>query len=97
MSPELIGICTVGLALVGFLWKIRRDLNADLENRMGPLNDKIDSLDRTIDSLDRKIDSLGRDHHALAREVSEFRGEVRGRIQRREQSPPMPLEDTAAL
>ena len=90
MSPELIGICTVGLALVGFLWKVRRDLNADLENRLGSLNDK-------IDSLDRKIDSLVRDHHALAREVSEFRGEVRGRIQRREQSPPMPLEDTAAL
>ena len=90
MSPELIGICTVGLALVGFLWKIRRDLNADLEIRIGPLNDK-------IDSLDRKIDSLVRDHHALAREVSEFRGEMRGRIQRREQSPPMPLEDSAAL
>ena len=90
MSPELIGICTVGLALIGFLWKIRRDLNADLENRLGSLNDK-------VDSLERKIDSLVRDHHALAREVSEFRGEVRGRIQRREQSPPMPLEETAVL
>lgn len=94
MSAELIGIISVGLALVGFLWKIRRDLNADFDKRLGELEGNINSR---IDSLDKKIDSLARDHHALGREVSEFRGEVRGRIRRREQAPPYALEETAVL
>ena len=35
---------------------------------------------RITDRLDRKIDGLAKDHQALARELSELRGEIRGRF-----------------
>ena len=35
---------------------------------------------RVTDRLDRKIDGLAKDHQALARELSELRGEIRGRF-----------------
>ncbi len=34
---------------------------------------------RVTDRLDRKIDALAKDHQSLARELSELRGEIRGR------------------
>ena len=35
---------------------------------------------RMEDRLDRKIDALAKDHQNLARELSELRGEIRGRF-----------------
>ena len=35
---------------------------------------------RVTDRLDRKIDALAKDHQSLARELSELRGEIRGRL-----------------
>ncbi len=35
---------------------------------------------RVTDRLDRKIDALAKDHQSLARELSELRGEIRGRM-----------------
>ena len=45
---------------------------------------KFDKLAATVDarfgSLDAKVDALAQDHQSLARELSEFRGEMRGRL-----------------
>ena len=38
------------------------------------------SFDARFQSLDAKFDSLAKDHHNLARELSEFRGETRARL-----------------
>lgn len=35
---------------------------------------------RLFARLEDKVDSLARDHQSLARELSEFRGEMRGRL-----------------
>ena len=35
---------------------------------------------RVTDRLDRKIDALAQDHRSLAHELSELRGEIRGRL-----------------
>ncbi len=35
---------------------------------------------RVTDRLDRKIDALAKDHQSLARELSELRGEIGGRL-----------------
>ncbi|MDE0176484.1 MAG: hypothetical protein OYH76_18370, partial [Defluviicoccus sp.] len=35
---------------------------------------------RVTDRLDRKIDALAQDRRSLARELSELRGEIRGRL-----------------
>ena len=42
---------------------------------------------RITDRLDRKIDGLAKDHQALARELSELRGEIRGRFDKPEIQP----------
>ena len=42
---------------------------------------------RITDRLDRKIDGLAKDHQALARELSELRGEIRGRFGKPEIQP----------
>ncbi len=45
---------------------------------------KFDKFAATVDarfgSLDAKVDALAQDHQSLARELSEFRGEMRGRL-----------------
>lgn len=58
-----------------------------IERRLGSLEVRFDSLEGRLVSLEGRFDSLeGRfdgfvtDHHGLARELSEFRGEVRGRL-----------------
>ena len=42
---------------------------------------------RVTDRLDRKIDGLAKDHQALARELSELKGEIRGRFGKPEIQP----------
>ena len=38
------------------------------------------SLETRFESLDQKVDGLAADHNSLSRELSEFRGEMRGRL-----------------
>ena len=38
------------------------------------------SLEGRFVSLEKKVDGLAADHHGLSRELSEFRGEMRGRL-----------------
>ena len=38
------------------------------------------TFDARFGSLDAKVDALAQDHQSLARELSEFRGEMRGRL-----------------
>ena len=58
-----------------------------LEGRIGRLEGRFDGLEirfiRLEDGfvrLEEKVDGLARDHQALARETSELRGEIRGRL-----------------
>ena len=39
-----------------------------------------DWLEVRFDTLEGKVDVLASDHQSLARELSEFRGEMRGRL-----------------
>ena len=44
------------------------------------IDEKIQPIDAKVDKLDRKVDELAKDHQSLARQLAEFRGEVRGRL-----------------
>ncbi len=44
------------------------------------IDDKIQPIEAKVDKLDRKVDELAKDHQSLARQLAEFRGEVRGRL-----------------
>ena len=52
-----------------------------LEVRFDSLEGRLVSLEARFDSLEGRFDGFGADHHSLARELSEFRGEMRGRLE----------------
>ncbi|MCY3620280.1 MAG: hypothetical protein OXH68_01045 [Gammaproteobacteria bacterium] len=41
---------------------------------------RFDAVDAKFDKLEAKVEDLAKDHQSLARELSEFRGEMRGRL-----------------
>ena len=44
------------------------------------IDEKIQPIEAKVDKLDGKVDELAKDHQSLARQLAEFRGEVRGRL-----------------
>ncbi|MCE2459643.1 MAG: hypothetical protein J4F38_02565 [Pseudomonadales bacterium] len=59
-------------------------LNRRIDDRFETLDRRIDEriqpIEAKVDTLDAKVDGLAKDHQSLARELAEFRGEVRGRF-----------------
>ena len=59
-------------------------LDRKIDDRFETLDRKIDEkiqpIEEKVDKLDRKVDELAKDHQSLARQLAEFRGEVRGRL-----------------
>ena len=62
MSPEIITMLGVGVAIVAFLWRTM----TGMEQR----------LDKRFDRLESKVDALAKDHANLAGELTELRGSV---------------------
>jgi len=57
---------TAVVAMGVFLWQV--------------FNRRFDAVDAKFDKLEMKVEDLANDHQSLARELSEFRGEMRGRL-----------------
>ena len=59
-------------------------MESRFDNRFQQMESRFDnnfaSLESRLESLDTKVDGLAADHHSLSRELSEFRGEMRGRL-----------------
>ncbi|MDE0420315.1 MAG: hypothetical protein OXK76_05410 [Gammaproteobacteria bacterium] len=51
-----------------------------LEARFDGVDSRFDGVDSRFGSLEDKVDGLAEDHHRLSRELSEFRGEMHGRL-----------------
>ena len=79
-------------ALFGiFMWRafaklfesMRQSMNDKFDHmndKFDHMNDKFDHIEGRLDALGEGLDALAQEHHALARELSEFRGEMRGRV-----------------
>ena len=52
----------------------------NIDQRFENIDKRFENIDGRFDRVEDKIDSLARDHQGLARELSEFRGEMRGRL-----------------
>ena len=76
MNPEAWTILAVGTALGGLMWQMLRTLRQDMARRFSEISDNF------VDVRNR-LDRLAADHHGLARELSEMRGELRGRLDER--------------
>ena len=74
ISPELAAILLVGVSLYGAIAPQLLALRRD--------------LNALRVELGGKIDALTGDHVSLGREVSELRGEIRGRLGLADQPPP---------
>ena len=54
-----------------------------INKKFDDIDKKFAGIDRKFDGIDKKLDRLAADHHGLARELSELRGELRGRLDER--------------
>ena len=83
MSDEIVTMLGVGATLLasgGSFALLMFRLFVRLEGRMGALEGRFDGLEDKFVRLEEKVDDLAKDHRALARELSELRGEIRGRL-----------------
>ena len=51
-----------------------------METRLGGVDHRVNSVEGRLGTLDKKVDGLADDRQSLARELSEFRGEMNGRL-----------------
>ena len=94
MDADTWTVLAVGVALGGLVWQMLRSLRMDMVRRFEDVDKKFDGMDERFVDMDKKfednfrdvrsrLDRLAADHHGLARELSELRGELRGRLDER--------------
>ena len=95
MNPEAWTILAVGTALGGLVWQMLRSLRLDMVRRFEDVDRKFGDMDRKFGEISEnfrdvrhRLDRLATDHHGLARELSELRGELRGRLDERSRPAP---------
>ena len=88
MSPEAWTILAVGVALGGLVWQMLRSLRQDLARRFGDVERKFGEISENFRDVTTRLERLAADHHGLARELSELRGELRGRLDERPRPAP---------
>ena len=50
------------------------------DDRFAQIDHRFEEMNGRFASLEKKVDGLADDHHSISRELSEFRGEMRGRL-----------------
>lgn len=92
MNAEAWTIIAVGVALGGLkvapgglIWQMLRSFRLDVARQFGEVDKKFDDDDvaEPFRDVRDRLDHLAKDHHNLARELSELRGELRGRLDER--------------
>ena len=53
MTPELIGTIAVGIAILGFLWSLHRDI-AGIHRDIGGLRERMSRIEGLIEGLKRR-------------------------------------------
>ena len=81
-SPELIGIVVFGLAVVGFLWRLSRDmrtLERDMRDMSNRFSDDLRNLgERTARDSRELGERTGRDSKELGERVARLEGLLEG-------------------
>ena len=70
----------VSIAFMGLMFRMFKNQSDGIYRRFETIDQRFEAIDGRFDRVEDKIDSLARDHQGLARELSEFRGEMRGRL-----------------
>ena len=102
MNAEAWTILAAGTTVAGLVWQMLRSLRHDMMRQFGGVDRRFEDVDRRFEDIDRRfdeisenfrdvrgrLDRLAADHHGLARELSELRGEIRGRLDERARPAP---------
>ena len=88
MNQESWTVLAVGITLGGLVWQMLRSLRHDMLRRFGDVDRKFDEISDNFRDVRGRLDSLAADHQGLARELSELRGEIRGRLDERARPSP---------
>ena len=92
MNADTWTILAVGVALGGLVWQMLRSLRTDMVRRFEDADKRFVAMDRKSEENFRdvrnRLDRLAADHHGLARDLSELRGELRGRLDERARPAP---------
>ena len=87
MNADTWTILAVGVALGGLVWQMLRSLRMDMVRRFEDVDKRFVDMDKKFEDNFRdvrsRLDRLAADHHGLSRELSELRGELRGRLDER--------------
>ena len=70
----------VSIAFMGLMSRMFRSQFEGISRRFETIDQRFETIDKRFDRVEDKIDDLASDHQSLARELSEFRGEMRGRL-----------------
>ena len=65
-----------------------RSLRHDMMRRFGDIDRKFEEMSENFRDVRDRLDRLAADHHGLARELSELREELRGRLDERARPAP---------
>ena len=60
----------------------------DMNGKFGDMNGKFGEISDNFQDVRHRLERLAADHHGLARELSELRGELRGRLDERARPEP---------
>ena len=93
---------TAVVAMGFFLWHVFSKRFDAIDSRFEKVDERFEKVDQRFEKVDQRFDKLAadmegrlgelaKDHQSLARELSEFRGEVRGRL---DALLPRPATDT---
>ena len=92
-----VGVALGGLivALGGLMWQMLRSFRLDVMRQFGEVDKKFNDIGKKFEEVAEnfrdvrnRLDRLAADHHGLARELSELRGELRGRLDERARPAP---------
>ena len=88
MNPEAWTILAVGVGLGALVWQMLRSLRQDMARRFEDVAGKFSEISENFQDVRNRLDRLAADYHGLARELSELRGELRGRLDERSRPAP---------
>ncbi len=88
MSPEMIAILAVGVALAGLMLQGQRGLNNSLGKRIDEVNDSLgkrisevsNSLEKRMDGFEKRMDGFDERLRALETSQAELKGLILGKL-----------------
>ena len=81
LGLSYLGVSIAFMGLMSRMFRNQFDRRFEaIDQRFEAIDQRFEAIDQRFDRVEDKIDDLARDHQSLARELSEFRGEMRGRL-----------------